>query len=290
MNDLLSFFAEAAKLTDAELDRLVPNGQGSELAAAMRWSLFAGGKRFRPAMLLAAGRACDARDDELITTAAAVELIHTYSLIHDDLPSMDDDDLRRGRETCHKRFGEATAILAGDALQALAFQTIAEDGSLRAELRVQLISELGTAAACMVAGQHLDLESEGKEVDLPELERIHRNKTGALIRFAILAGARIAAADDRKIDIAARYGERIGLLFQIVDDILDVTQTTESLGKTAGKDESSRKAAYPKIVGIDKARSMAEAISCEAAQLAGELGDKGGVLTQTAEYLLQRQS
>ncbi|MBA2379463.1 MAG: polyprenyl synthetase family protein [Blastocatellia bacterium] len=290
MNELSSFFAEAAGLTDAQLDRLVPEADGNELAAAMRWSLFAGGKRFRPAMLLAAGRVCGATDQDLISSAASVELIHTYSLIHDDLPSMDDDDLRRGRETCHKRFGEATAILAGDALQALAFQTIATDERLNADLRVTLLSELGDAAACMVKGQHLDLESEGKEVDLAELERIHRNKTGALIRFAVVAGARIADADDGKIEVAARYGEKIGLLFQIVDDILDVTQTTESLGKTAGKDETSSKAAYPKIVGLETARQLAETISREAAELAAELGDNDGVLTEAAEYLLRRQS
>ena len=194
------FLSSCRALIDAELDQLIPkeNEEPASVHAAIRWSLFAGGKRFRPALLLATGQTFGATPDDLLRTACALEMIHTYSLIHDDLPAMDDDDLRRGRPTCHVKFGEATAILAGDALQSMAFQTIAEDAALSPALRVQLISEIARAAgtpAGMVAGQSLDLEAESRNATKAELEGIHHRKTGALIRAAARCGAIIAGAN-----------------------------------------------------------------------------------------------
>jgi geranylgeranyl diphosphate synthase, type II len=292
MSELQAFFDDASKLVGSALEKLVrtESNASSKLTDAMRWSLFAGGKRFRPALLFAVGQVFNVPDDELIGTAAAVELIHTYSLIHDDLPSMDDDDLRRGRETCHKKFGEATAILAGDALQALAFQTIAEDEHLDPVVRIELLSGLGSAAACMVAGQFLDLEFEGRPVSLEQLDRIHNNKTGALIAFSARAAVIIAGAPQNEIDLVSRFGERVGLLFQIVDDILDVTQTTESLGKTAGKDESSSKATYPAILGLDGAYSRAESVYGDAMALLDQLERPTGRLADIAGFILRRNT
>ena len=263
MQDLEIFLSEAATLVDAELDRLIPAKltEPKRLHAAIRWSVFGGGKRFRPGLVLAVGRTFGARNDKLIATAAAIEMIHTYSLIHDDLPSMDDDDLRRGRATCHKKFGEATAILAGDALQGLAFKTIAEDERLPDDIRVRLISIVASAASTpdgMVAGQQLDLDAEGELPTADEIEKIHTRKTGALIAAAAKAGAIIGAANAAEYAAVSLYAAKLGLLFQITDDILDITQTSETLGKTAGKDAAARKATYPAHYGIEKARELAK--------------------------------
>lgn len=277
-------------MVNAELDRLVPSEGGLDptLRSAMRWSLFGGGKRFRPALVFAGGRAFDARDECLMRTAAAVEMLHTYSLVHDDLPSMDNDDLRRGRETCHRKFGEATAILAGDALQAKAFQVIADDGSLGSDVKCELINQLGQAAARMVMGQQFDLESEGKRRELRDVEAIHRNKTGALIAFSVCAGALIGGADASRLELVAEYGEGIGLLFQIVDDLLDVTETTDTLGKTAGKDEGAQKATFPSVIGIEETRRTID----EMAGHAGSIGRRldAEILTAIPHYLAGRRS
>ncbi len=256
MFDLSEFFSEISELVTAELDRLIPvNGPGPQnLRDAIRWSLFGGGKHFRPALVFSVGRTFGAADQRLLRTAAAVEMLHTYSLIHDDLPSMDDDDLRRGRATCHVKFGESTAILAGDALQALAFQSIVEDKNLESEVRIELLAGMARAAAKMVRGQQLDLESEGKELDLLSVENIHANKTGALIAFSANAGALIAGARDSERVAIDEYATGLGLLFQITDDLLDVTQPTEALGKTAGKDKQVGKGTYPSVLGIDQTR------------------------------------
>jgi geranylgeranyl pyrophosphate synthase len=256
----------------------------------MRWSLFAGGKRFRPALLLAVGNAFGVDNERLLATAAAVELIHTYSLIHDDLPSMDDDELRRGRATCHVKFGEATAILAGDALQALSFQVIADDATLEADCRVALLSRLGSAAAAMVRGQHLDLESEGKEITSGTLEDIHSNKTGALIAYSAWAGARIADASGEEREAISMYGERLGLLFQIVDDLLDVTQSTDRLGKTAGKDVGAAKATYPALYGIDRTRELADEAKRDAIDSLKGFNIESSLLARLPEYLAERHS
>jgi geranylgeranyl pyrophosphate synthase len=257
MNELRDFFAEVSTLVNGELDWLISlEGPGPrKLRDAIRWSLFGGGKQFRPALVFAVGRTLGAADENLVRTAAAIEMIHTYSLIHDDLPSMDDDDLRRGRETCHKKFGEATAILAGDALQVLSFQAIAEDTKLSSETRIDLIQGLSRAAVRMVVGQQHDLESEGKSLTLAEIENIHVNKTGALIAFSANAGAKIAGADGEVGKAISDYAEGLGLLFQITDDLLDVTASTEELGKTAGKDEAAGKATYPSVLGVEATRA-----------------------------------
>lgn len=292
MHDLKEFFAEVTGLVNAEMDWLIPEtGQGPQsLRDAMRWSLFGGGKHFRPALVFAVGRTFGASDEHLVRTAAAVEMIHTYSLIHDDLPSMDDDDLRRGRATCHKKFGEATAILAGDALQVLAFQAIAEDGRLAVETRLKLIGGLSQAAAKMVMGQQLDLESEGKSPSLEQVEEIHARKTGSLIAFSAIAGGVIAGVSEHKQEDIAKFGKTIGLLFQITDDLLDVTQTTEQLGKTAGKDTASRKATYPSVMGIGPTAGAIDELRTAGLALAGRLSSDRGNLHEIVEYLVGRRS
>ncbi len=292
MSDINQFLEEAAGLVNAELDRLIP-AEGrppQQLRDAIRWSLFAGGKRFRPALMIAAGRAFGAPDVKVMRTAAAVEMIHTYSLIHDDLPSMDDDDLRRGRETCHKKYGEATAILAGDALQALAFQTIAEDKHNSPETKIRLISGLGRAAARMVVGQQLDLEGEGRELTIGEIENIHINKTGSLIAFSTEAGAIIAGADAAEFESLSTFGEKIGLLFQVTDDLLDVTQTTADLGKTAGKDAVAEKATYPSSLGVEGTRNFARKVYEEAVASLSQAKADTSTLIEIAKFLLERKA
>ncbi len=290
MNELGRFFNEVSSLVNAELEWLIP-AKGREpqsLRDAMRWSLFAGGKHFRPALVFAAGRTFGAKDEQLVRTAAAVEMIHTYSLIHDDLPSMDDDDLRRGRETCHKKFGEATAILAGDALQVLSFQAIGEDERLANDIRIKLISALAQAAAKMVVGQQLDLEAEGKTLSIEQIENIHVNKTGALIAFSARAGAVIAGVDEEKLMIVDDFASKLGLLFQITDDLLDVTKTTEQLGKTAGKDLVSGKATYPSLVGEKETRRLASSLFHEAISSLDSLNEDTELLRKISQFLLSR--
>ena len=293
--ELSARFARRRQLVDARLDALIP-GETIEpvsVHGAIRWSLFAGGKRFRPLLLLAAGEEFGARVDDLLDTACALEMIHTYSLIHDDLPSMDDDDLRRGRPTCHVRFGEATAILAGDALQTLAFQTIAEDEKLSPAVRVGLVSEVARASATphgMVAGQAHDLEAESREVSGEELERIHRLKTGALVTCAARSGALIAGAKGLELESVGRYGAALGLLFQITDDLLDVTATAEDLGKTPGKDARSRKATYPALYGLDAARERARAAYTEACAALDEIEKPTPALRAIARLILERRA
>jgi geranylgeranyl pyrophosphate synthase len=290
VSNIDKFFSEVRELVDASLDRLVPNDETEprRLYEAIRWSLFGGGKRFRPALIFAAGREFGAADEKLISTAAAVEMIHTYSLIHDDLPAMDDDDLRRGRATAHKKFDEATAILAGDALQAMAFETIAGDDSLDAGLRLQLVTELASAAGRMVAGQQLDLEAEGKDADLDSIERIHKGKTGALIRFSVRAGGLIAATDPKEIAVLTLFGEKLGLLFQITDDLLDVTESTESLGKTAGKDIAAGKATYPSAIGLEETRSLIRKVHGSAIEELEAVDRCDGLLADLADFLVSR--
>ncbi len=290
MSDINQFLEEAAGLVNAELDRLIPavGRPPQRLRDAIRWSLFAGGKRLRPALMLAAGRAFGAADEKVLPTAAAVEMIHTYSLIHDDLPSMDDDDLRRGRETCHKKYGEATAILAGDALQALAFQAIAEDAHNSPETKMRFISGLGQAAACMVVGQQLDLEAEGRALSIGEIENIHINKTGALIAFSTAAGAIVAGAS--QVEEISAFGEKIGLLFQVMDDLLDVTQSTADLGKTAGKDAESEKATYPSSMGVEGTRNFARKVYEDAIAGLSEVKADTSTLKEVARFLLERRA
>src|SRR5262249_19655845 len=266
---LNQYLADCRSLVDSELDRLLPAEEETpqKIHQAIRWSVFAGGKRFRPALLFASGEAFGADYHSLLPTACSLEMIHTYSLIHDDLPAMDDDNLRRGRPTCHVRFDEATAILAGDALQTLAFKTIADHAGLAPDIRIRLISELSQAAgtpAGMVAGQAEDLDAESREVTTGELESIHRLKTGALIMAAARCGAIIAGAQESELACITKYADSLGLLFQITDDLLDVTATAEAIGKTPGKDARSEKATYPGVYGIKSARERAVEVHAEA--------------------------
>ncbi|MDQ6785838.1 MAG: polyprenyl synthetase family protein [Acidobacteriota bacterium] len=294
MTDLKLFFSQCTRTIDEKLERLVPSLQTepTKLHEAVRWSLFAGGKRFRPALVFAVGKTFGARQEKLLCAAAAIEMIHTYSLVHDDLPAMDDDDLRRGRATCHKKFDQATAILTGDVLQTLAFQAIAEDEKLSAKIRVKLVSELARAAGTptgMVAGQQLDLDGEGRSFSIEDLEKIHHGKTGAIICASARAGAIIAEADEKELEAVSNYAARLGLLFQITDDLLDVTQTTEILGKTAGKDEQAKKATYPSFYGIEGTRKLAENVCAQAVNSLKKIEKDTSLLNDLANFILNRR-
>ncbi|HEX5875199.1 MAG TPA: farnesyl diphosphate synthase [Pyrinomonadaceae bacterium] len=291
--ELESLLAGSRALVEVELNNLLPSiaAAPEKIHQAIRWSVFAGGKRFRPVLLLAVGQAFEAPVEDLIRTACAFEMVHTYSLIHDDLPAMDDDDLRRGRPTCHVRFDEATAILAGDALQTLAFKTIAEDDRLEAETRIALISELARAAATpegMVAGQALDMEAETRQVNGSQLEEIHRLKTGALIVAAARCGAIIGRASDSELEAVTSYGSQLGLLFQITDDLLDVTATAEALGKTPGKDAQSNKATYPGLYGMEETRAAAISAHASACAALDQIDRPADVLRRIADFILNR--
>ena len=291
--ELESLLAGSRALVEVELNNLLPlAGTAPEkIHQAIRWSVFAGGKRFRPALLLATGQAFSAPVEDLIRTACAFEMVHTYSLIHDDLPAMDDDDLRRGRPTCHVRFDEATAILAGDALQTLAFKTIAEDERLDAGTRIALVSELARAAATpegMVAGQALDMEAETRQVTGAHLEEIHRFKTGALIVAAARCGAIIGRASEDELAAVTSYGSHLGLLFQITDDFLDVTATAEDLGKTPGKDAQSNKATYPALYGMEETRAAAINAHDAACAALDRIDRPTEVLRRIADFILNR--
>ncbi|HRH43487.1 MAG TPA: polyprenyl synthetase family protein [Pyrinomonadaceae bacterium] len=295
MGSLDNFFTECRELTDKTLNELIPSSETEpkELHEAIRWSVFAGGKRFRPALVLAVGRIFGADDAQLLCTAAAVEMIHTYSLIHDDLPAMDDDDLRRGRETCHIKFDEATAILAGDCLQALAFQAIAEDENLAHDIRVKLIAEIARAEGTpfgMVAGQYFDLQAEGKSISIEQLERIHQSKTGAMITVSAQAGAIIANSSENEFQAITNYSAKLGLLFQITDDLLDITQSTEVLGKTAGKDLVAEKATYPSLYGLEKAQELAQKVHAEACQELDKIEKDTEVLRLLVDFILHRKT
>ena len=290
MADIDNFFDEVRELMDSVLDRFVPaeDAEPARLHAAIRWSLLGRGKRFRPALILASGREFGADDKRLVSTAAAVEMIHTYSLIHDDLPAMDDDDLRRGRATVHKKFDEATAILAGDALQAMAFEAVAGDSLLDDNLRLRLVSELAIATGRMVSGQQMDLEAEGMPLDIAAIEKIHKGKTGALIGFSVRAGGSIAGASESEMAALTNFGEKLGLLFQITDDLLDVIASTENLGKTAGKDAAADKATYPGTIGLDETKSLIQKVHAEAISELKAMDRSNGLLADLTDFLLRR--
>ncbi|MEW6130260.1 MAG: polyprenyl synthetase family protein [Acidobacteriota bacterium] len=293
---LTQYFTRRTEEVNAWLDKFLPQEsvQPDSIHRAMRYSIFAGGKRLRPILVLASGEALGAATEDLMPAACAVEMIHTYSLIHDDLPAMDNDDLRRGRPTCHKAFGEAIAILAGDALLTQAFRTLAADAVNRdAEKQVRVIREIANAAGtieALIGGQVVDIESEGKAVDAATLEYIHRSKTGAMIRVCCLVGGIIAGANDDEMQKIIRYGECIGLAFQIADDILDVTQTSEQLGKTAGKDLAAAKATYPAIHGLDASHAKAREMVDEAVTIVSSLGGDTRILQSIARFIIERQS
>jgi geranylgeranyl pyrophosphate synthase len=293
MQTTREFLAHCVEIVNAELELQVPRAdvEPVRLHEAVRWSLFAGGKRFRPAVLLAVGDTFGAEQIHLIRAAAAIEMVHTFSLIHDDLPAMDDDDLRRGRATCHKKFGEATAILAGDVLQTLAFRVLAEDERLPPETRVRVIAIVANASGTpsgMVAGQQLDLEAEGHHLPIAEIEGIHSRKTGALITAAAAVGAVIGNASVKETGAIERYSSRLGLLFQITDDILDVTQSTELMGKATGKDAGAQKATYPGRLGIAGASELGARVRDEAIEALAPIGRNTELLESLANYILLR--
>jgi len=266
----------------------------SRLLDAMRYSLLAGGKRIRPALLLECYAACGGKCTESAMSAAlAIECIHTYSLIHDDLPCMDDDDLRRGNPTCHRQFDEATAVLAADALQTLAFELLA-GSSLAAGLRCQLIHKLAVAAGCqgMVGGQMLDMQAENNAgaMDVLAVERIHLHKTGALLSWCCEAGAMLAGADKLQMQACSRYGRAVGLLFQIADDILDVTASSAALGKSAGKDATQNKATYVSVLGLPRAREVAEEMQELAVDACQPLGEQADHLQALVHYIQERNT
>ena len=273
------YIAAQQKRVDAALDRWVPaeSENPATIHRAMRYSLFAGGKRMRPLLAIAAADAVSDAPAGIESAACALELIHTYSLIHDDLPALDNDDLRRGRPTCHKVFGDAMAILAGDALLTLAFEVLAKLECVDAARRVELMRELAVASGTvggMIGGQVNDLEGEGKSPTAHLLESIHRAKTGALLRASVRMGAIYAGADHRQLEALSRYGEHMGLAFQIVDDVLDVEQPSEALGKTAGKDAQQKKITFPAVYGIERSREMAEEERVQAHQALTDFDDR----------------
>lgn len=295
MSGIQEFLAVVRREVDETLDALLPQPdvEPGKLHQAIRWSVFAGGKRVRPALVNAVGSTFGAQGAKLVRTAVAVEMIHTYSLIHDDLPAMDDDELRRGRATCHRQFGEATAILAGDVLQTLAFKSIAEDEELAAEVRVQLISMLATAVGTpsgMVSGQQFDLDGEGKEISIEDLRRIHEQKTGALITAAACAGAIVGNAPGNELNAIDRFARKLGLLYQITDDVLDVTQGTEVLGKTAGKDAAAKKSTYISHYGIEETKGMAASVLKDALTDLNSIDRETSLLRDLAEAIANRTS
>ena len=287
-----AFFAEDQAIIEAALERLLPpeTTPPATIHRAMRYSVFAGGKRIRPILCLEAARLFSSELGAATTVGCALEFIHTYSLIHDDLPALDNDDLRRGKPTCHKKFGVAMAILAGDGLLTLAFETLAK---ANAERRVQIIAEVGAAAGTvsgMVGGQVADIEAEGKPVDAAGLEYIHRSKTAALIRASIVAGALAGGASGEDVERLRRFGEAIGWAFQVVDDILDVEESSAALGKTAGKDQAQNKATYPALFGIEKSREFARELAARADRELDCYGERATRLRAIAEYLIVRRT
>jgi geranylgeranyl diphosphate synthase type II len=288
------FFEEDRLLVDAELEHLLPaeNEPPPLIHRALRYSVFAGGKRVRPILCIEAFRIFSSVTAEVLPVACALEFIHTYSLIHDDLPALDNDDLRRGRPTCHKKFGEAMAILAGDALLTLAFEVLAGAPLLPAE-RVALVREISSAAGTrdgMVGGQVADLEAEGKEVTPEMLEYIHRSKTAALIRASIVSGAIAGGASDEDQRRLRTFGGLIGWAFQVTDDILDVEESSAALGKTAGKDQAQGKATYPALFGLKKSHEFARELATRAMETLETFGARAANLRELGEFLVLRRA
>ena len=295
--DLKAYLGERRDLVNRALESYLPKGRGPavRVTEAMRYSLFAGGKRLRPILCLAGAEAVGGDPGEALPVAGALEMIHTYSLIHDDLPAMDDDDLRRGKPTCHKQFDEATAILAGDGLLTAAFHTLAV-AAPRYEGRenglLEVIQVLGAAAGYqgMVGGQMLDLLAEGRKITFQELETIHRLKTGALLTAAVRTGALMGGGSREEVTRLTGYGEKFGLAFQITDDLLDVEGSAAEMGKATGMDEKRHKATYPALLGLEKAREWARSLVEEAVASLEPFGSGAEPLREIARYLLVRRA
>jgi geranylgeranyl diphosphate synthase, type II len=289
-----AFLEEDQAVIESALEKLLPaeSTHPATIHQAMRYSVFAGGKRIRPVLCYESAHLFSQQLDPAATVGCALEFIHTYSLIHDDLPALDNDDLRRGKPTCHKKFGVAMAILAGDGLLTLAFETLSK-ANIAPERRVRIIAEIGRAAGTvngMVGGQVADVEAEGKEIDSAALEYIHRSKTAALIRASVVAGALAVGALDQDAERLSRFGEAIGWAFQVVDDLLDVEESSTALGKTAGKDQAQKKATYPALFGIEKSRAFAQDLAARAHRELDCYGDRATRLRQLADYLVLRRA
>jgi geranylgeranyl diphosphate synthase, type II len=290
--DLQGFLASSTARVNDALDRFLPaaSARPATIHRAMRYSLFAGGKRMRPALCLAAAAACGGSAAAAMPLACAVECIHTYSLVHDDLPAMDDDDYRRGKLTNHKVFGEGVAVLAGDALLTQAFEIAAQSRGWPRYSHRRIISELAEAAGSLqlIAGQVADLEGEGKRISAAQLRYIHERKTSALLCCSVRLGGMSANCTPAQLRALTSFGYHVGLAFQVIDDILDVTQTSEQLGKTAGKDTKAHKATYPSIVGLRQSRRIAEQLTRRAFAALGRFRGTAAALEALAEYLLKR--
>jgi geranylgeranyl diphosphate synthase, type II len=292
---ITQYLQQQSARTDEWLDRLLPAAElvPQTIHEAMRYSIFAGGKRLRPALVIASGELFNAEEKSLLPAACAVEMIHTYSLIHDDLPAMDNDDYRRGRLTNHKVYGDAIAVLAGDALLTQAFITLSEIEGLDADRKLSIIHEVATAAGtvkALIGGQVLDIQSEGKSFDAELLDSIHQAKTGALIRCCVRIGAIIGGANPVQLSLLTEYAEKSGLAFQVADDVLDATATSEELGKTAGKDAAVQKATYVALYGVEAARERAQLLYTEALMAAKKTGLETARLEQIAQFIIARQS
>jgi geranylgeranyl diphosphate synthase type II len=291
--DLKHYLAVRQKEVDRALDRFLPktSTRPATIHKAMRYSLFAGGKRLRPILCLAAAEACGGKIAAALPLACGVECIHTYSLIHDDLPSMDNDDFRRGRPTCHKVFGDGIAVLAGDALLTIAFEIVSRAKPTSRYTMSILLREIAVAAGSqkLIAGQVSDLEAEGHKTDRAQLRYIHENKTAAILTTTVRLGAMSANADAKKLGAITKFGHALGLAFQIIDDILDVTQTSEKLGKSAGKDVAAKKATYPAVIGLEKSCAEAKRLTRQAHNALSIFGEKGAALHALANYLLERE-
>ncbi len=293
--DVPAILTERRQAVDAALERWLPPQEAvpPKIHEAMRYSVFAGGKRLRPILALLACEAVGRKPEDALPVAAALEMIHTYSLIHDDLPAMDDDDYRRGRPTCHKVYGEAIAILAGDALLTQAFLVLADPSALAipASRRLQIVAEIAEAAGSrgMVGGQAMDILAEGRAIDRATLLYLHTHKTGALIRASIRAGGLAGGAQGERLDALTRYGERVGLAFQIVDDILDIEGSTAEMGKTAGSDVRRKKATYPAVMGLEASRQEAAGLLQEGKDALRPLGEEGRALAALADFVGRRR-
>jgi geranylgeranyl diphosphate synthase, type II len=288
--DLMNYLKSRQALIEENLERFVPALYPARLYESMRYSLLAGGKRLRPVLCLAACELVGGTTAMAMPTACALEMIHTMSLIHDDLPSMDNDDYRRGLPTNHKVYGEAMAILAGDALLAYAFQVIAETQGVPASRVLEVVRRLGYAASAtgLVGGQVVDIESEGKQIDLEALQYIHEHKTGALLEISVVSGALLGGARTEQVELLSSYAHKVGLAFQIVDDVLDVTATDEQLGKTAGKDLAQAKATYPSFWGVEASQAKAQQLIAEAKANLKPFGEKAVILEHLADFITQR--
>jgi len=292
--NLKDYLRSHQKEIDRALDRYLPkaNTKPATLHKAMRYSLFAGGKRLRPILCLAAAEACQGNIANALPLACALECIHTYSLVHDDLPSMDNDDFRRGRPTCHKVFGDGIAVLAGDGLLTIAFEIVSKAKPTPRYDMSTLLGELAVAAGSqrLIAGQVADLEAEGKKVNRGQLRYIHENKTAAILTTSVRLGAMSANAEPKKLGAITNFGRGLGLAFQVIEDILDVTQTSEMLGKSAGKDIAAQKATYPAVIGLEKSRAEARRLTREAHDALLIFGSREAeALHALANYLLERE-